>query len=597
MLQSTQSATFAVTREQLERRLDAAAHRTPAEVRFTNGTVADVFSGTFLTDVDVLVTDGVVVDCVPTGSAEALETVDLEGGILLPGFIDAHVHIESSMLVPERFAELVLPHGTAVVVADPHEIANVLGTEGIRYMLDASEGLPLDIRFMLPSCVPATPFEHAGATLDAERLRPLYAHPRVLGLGEVMNVPGVLGKDPDLLQKLLDARTRARPIDGHAPGVLREALSACVVAGITSDHECSTLEEMRESIRRGMCVMIRQGSAAKNLPELIRGVTPENAHMCMFCNDDANPADIALEGHMEKHLRMAVAAGVPAMTAVRMATVNAANRFGLTESGAVAPGRRADFAVVEDLTHFRVRATYHGGRLTSRDGKLTAPLRRPLRPEGVLSRVRTGRVDADTFAIDVPSGRARVIGLVPHEILTMAHELPVRTESGKFDAALNPGLVKVAVLERHHALGTVGTGILSGYIEANAFMPGAVATTIAHDSHNIVVAGGSDADMLAAVERLREIGGGMTVVRDGRVLAELSLPCAGLMSFETGESIAAELEHVYRVARESFRIRDTVEPVMTLAFLALPVIPALRVTDEGLFDVLGWKHVAVDAER
>ena len=416
---------------------------------------------------------------------------------------------------------------------------------------------------------------------------------RLVGLSPCLVIPlhrgGVL--------RLVDARTLARPIDGHAPGVLREALSACVVAGITSDHECSTLEEMRESIRRGMYVMIRQGSAAKNLPELIRGVTPENAHMCMFCNDDANPADIEQEGHMEKHLRMAVAAGVPTMTAVRMATINAANRFGLTESGAVAPGRRADFAIVDDLTNFRVRATYHGGRLTSRDGKLSAPLRAPLRPEGVLSRVRTGRVDADTFAADVPSGRARVIGLVPHEILTTARELPVRTEAGKFDAALNPGLVKVAVLERHHALGTVGTGILSGYVEADAFMPGAVATTIAHDSHNIVVAGGSDADMHAAVERLREIGGGMTVVKDGRVLAELALPCAGLMSFETGESIVAELEHVYRVARETFRIRDTVEPVMTLAFLALPVIPALRVTDEGLFDVLGWKHVAVDAER
>ena len=309
-----------------------------AQLCFTNGIIADVFSGEFLTDVDVLVDNGVVVDCVKTGSREAKETIDLKGAYLLPGFIDTHVHIESSMLSPERFSDLVVPHGTSVVIADPHEIANVAGKARIEYMLKAAEHTPLDIRFMLPSCVPATPFENSGAILKAEDLREFYGHPKVLGLAEVMNIPGVLMGDADLMQKLIDARQRDVAIDGHAPMFLGSQLSACALAGIGSDHECSTVGELKERIRRGMAVNIREGSAAKNFEALIQGVTDENASMCFFCTDDANPSDIQTRGHMEKHLRMAVAAGLKPMTALRMATVYAARHYGLRKIGAIAPG-------------------------------------------------------------------------------------------------------------------------------------------------------------------------------------------------------------------------------------------------------------------
>lgn len=361
----------------LRRRIDASNLAVPADTRFTGGVVADVYTGEFVKGVDVLVKDGLVAAVVPEGIGEARETVDLQGKTLLPAFIDAHVHIESAMLVPERFAELVVPHGTGAVVADPHEIANVLGTVGLDFMLEASEGLPLDIRFQLPSCVPATPFEHAGAVLDAAALEPYWEKKRVLGLGEVMNIPGVLGHDPDLAAKLLHAQKRNRPIDGHAPGILHEARSATAAAGITTDHECSTLEEMRESLSRGMKVIIREGSAAKNLRTLIKGVTPRNSRRCMFCSDDVNPADVERLGHMEKHLRMAVEAGVDPMTAVQMATLNAAEHFGLP-GGAIAPGKPADFAVVEDVTTFRVAETWHrGANWSRRTGSSRSPSARP----------------------------------------------------------------------------------------------------------------------------------------------------------------------------------------------------------------------------
>lgn len=578
----------------LRRRIDASNLAVPADTRFTGGIVADVYTGEFVKGVDVLVKDGLVAAVVPEGIGEARETVDLQGKTLLPAFIDAHVHIESAMLVPERFAELVVPHGTGAVVADPHEIANVLGTVGLDFMLEASEGLPLDIRFQLPSCVPATPFEHAGAVLDAAALEPYWEKKRVLGLGEVMNIPGVLGHDPDLAAKLLHAQKRRRPIDGHAPGILHEARSATAAAGITTDHECSTLEEMRESLARGMKVIIREGSAAKNLRTLIQGVTPRNSRRCMFCSDDVNPADVERLGHMEKHLRMAVEAGVDPMTAVQMATLNAAEHFGLP-GGAIAPGKPADFAVVEDVTTFRVAETWHRGELVAKDGKLTKPIRTPIQPEAVLSRVKLQPVGLETFRLPVPSGEANVIGIVPHEIVTKAEVRTVATDAkGNFDASLNPGLVKLAVLERHHALGTVGLGILSGYVAADARMDGAVATTIAHDSHNIVCAGGSDADMLAAVRALEALGGGMVVVKRGEVVASLALPAGGLMSFEPADAVARGVAAVLRAAEEALHLGEGLEPVMTLAFLALPVIPELRLTDLGLFDVRAWSHVGTD---
>lgn len=564
-----------------------------AQLCFTNGIIADVFSGEFLTDVDVLVDNGVVVDCVKTGSREAKETIDLKGAYLLPGFIDTHVHIESSMLSPERFSDLVVPHGTSVVIADPHEIANVAGKARIEYMLKAAEHTPLDIRFMLPSCVPATPFENSGAILKAEDLREFYGHPKVLGLAEVMNIPGVLMGDADLMQKLIDARQRDVAIDGHAPMFLGSQLSACALAGIGSDHECSTVGELKERIRRGMAVNIREGSAAKNFEALIQSVTDENASMCFFCTDDANPSDIQTRGHMEKHLRMAVAAGLKPMTALRMATVYAARHYGLRKIGAIAPGYRADFAIVNNLKDFKVCDVYLKGEHVAHDGSCLRSVEALHQPTTVLSSVKTAPVSEESLRMEFKTSSIRVIDVLPNQILT---ESGTQTVNGDkhFQASLNPGLVKIAVIERHHEKASIGLGVLRGYIKTNALMNGAIATTIAHDSHNVVIAGGSDADMVLAHDTLKAMGGGMVVVKDHKVLATFALPIGGLMSDGESQDVIVGQSALYETAHQAFDFADGVEPVMTLAFMSLPVIPHLRVTDCGLFDVDRFAFTTLD---
>lgn len=564
-----------------------------AQLCFTNGIVADVFSGEFLTDVDVLVDNGMVVDCVKTGSREAKETIDLKGTYLLPGFIDTHVHIESSMLSPERFSDLVVPHGTSVVIADPHEIANVAGKAGIEYMLKAAEHTPLDIRFMLPSCVPATPFENSGAILKAEDLREFYGHPKVLGLAEVMNIPGVLMGDADLMQKLIDAQQRDVAIDGHAPMFLGSQLSACALAGIGSDHECSTVEELKERIRRGMAVNIREGSAAKNFEALIQGVTDENAPMCFFCTDDANPSDIQTRGHMEKHLRMAVAAGIKPMTALRMATVYAARHYGLRKIGAIAPGYRADFAIVNNLKDFKVCDVYLKGEHVAHDGSCLRSVEVLHQPTTVLSSVKTAPVSEESLLMELKTSSIRVIDVLPNQILT---ESGTQTVNGDkhFQATLNPGLVKIAVIERHHEKASIGLGVLRGYIKENTLMNGAIATTIAHDSHNVVIAGGADADMVLAHDTLKAMGGGMVVVKDHKVLATFALPIGGLMSDGESQDVIVGQSALYETAHQAFDFADGVEPVMTLAFMSLPVIPHLRVTDCGLFDVDRFAFTTLD---
>ena len=561
------------------------------QICFTNAVVADVFSGEFLQNVDVLVSNGQVVDCVPKASRLAQKTIDLDGAYLLPAFIDTHVHIESSMLSPERFSDLVVPHGTGVVIADPHEIANVAGTKGIEYMLKAAANTPLDIRFMLPSCVPATPFENSGATLMAQDLRPFYAQPKVQGLAEVMNIPGVLQQDRDLLQKLFDAKEAGVAIDGHAPMVSGSALSACAVAGIGSDHECATVKEMQERIRRGIAVNIREGSAARNFAALIQGVTDQNAHLCLFCTDDANPTDIETRGHIEKHLRMAVKAGLSPMTALRMATLYAARHYGLKNIGAIAPGYRADFAVVKTLTDFEVLEVFLRGKRVARNGVILAPTKELYQSESVLSSVKTAPLKLENFKIELHGSSIRTIKVLPEQILTEVGRQKICSSEVAFDAKDYPGLVKIAVIERHHEKGTIGLGVLQNYIQPGSLMDGAIATTIAHDSHNVVIAGGNDEDMLLAHDTLRAMGGGMVVVKHHQVIASFALPIAGLMSDRTSVEVIQGQSTLYEVAQEAFNFCDGVEPVMTLAFMSLPVIPKIRMTDKGLFDVEHFKFI------
>ena len=569
---------------------DMVTGRAPADLRIDNVQIVDVLSGE--------VRKGTV--CIGGGrilgfsELEAREVVDGQGAYLIPGLIDGHVHIESSMLCPARFAELILPFGTTTVVADPHEIANVKGMDGLRYMLEASRELPLSVRVMLSSCVPALPVEDSGAVLEAADLAPLLADPDVGGLAEMMNVPGLLGGAPDVLEKIAVAQASGKVIDGHAPMLSGAGLDAYAALGVNTDHECTTPEELQERVARGMYVLMREGSAGREVKKLLPGVTPANQRRCLFCTDDRQPADILERGHINGILRLAVENGLDPVDAVRMATLNAAECYGLRDRGAIAPGLRADLVLVKDLKDFDVLACWAGGELVARDGKMTRSLAM-LDPGVLKSSVNLAPLPAKPFTVNVPSGRARVIGLLEHSLITecRVQDVAVR-EGGEVVLADNPGLLKIAVIERHHATGKMGVGLLDAQYGLKG---GAIATTIAHDSHNIVVAGDDEDDMLLAVREMERIGGGIVMVSGGRVLAELPLPIGGLMSDEPAEAVANRLRELLKLAHEHYHIWEGADAFMTLSFLALPVIPHFKITARGLFDMGTFSFVDVDAEK
>lgn len=567
-----------------------ATGRAPADLRIDNVRIVDVFSGE-IREGSVSIGQGRILGF---SRHEAREVVDGEGRYLLPGLIDGHVHIESSMLCPSRFAELVLPFGTTTIVADPHEIANVKGLDGIRYMLEASRNLPLDVRIMLPSCVPALHLEDAGAVLGAEDILPLLSEKSVGGLAEMMNVPGLLGGDPDVLEKVRGTLAAGKVIDGHSPMLSGKDLEAYAALGVHTDHECSTVEEMKERIACGMYVLLREGSAARDLLKLLPALTPENQRRCLFCTDDRHVSDILQRGHLINNIRLAVSAGIDPVSAVRMATLNAAECYGLNDRGSIAPGRRADLVLVDDLAEFKVHACWAKGELVAREGRMLHEL--PVADE---SRMRNSVVlaplPARPFSVRVPSGRARVIGLLPHSLITEGLEVPVNTTpDGEVELALNPGMTKVAVLERHHATGKIGTGLLNGRY---GLKNGAIATTIAHDSHNIVVAGDNEDDMLCAVREVERIGGGIVMASGSRILESLPLPVGGLMSDRPAEEVSAKLKELLALATSHYHIWEGADAFMSLSFLALPVIPHLKITARGLFDVDSFSFVDVDAER
>jgi len=569
---------------------DMVTGRAPAELRIDNVRIVDVFSGE--------VRSGSI--CIGKGrilgfsQLDALEVMDGQGAYLIPGLIDGHVHIESSMLCPARFAELILPFGTTTVVADPHEIANVKGMDGLRYMLEASRGLPLSVRIMLSSCVPALPVEDSGATLEAADLAPLLNDPDVGGLAEMMNVPGLLGGAPEVLEKVAAAEKAGKVIDGHAPMLSGAGLDAYAALGVGTDHECTTPEELRDRVARGMYVLMREGSAAREVKKLVPGLTPANQRRCLFCTDDRQPADILKRGHINGILKLAVESGVDAVDAVRMATLNAAECYGLRDRGAVAPGRRADLVLVKDLKEFEVLACWAGGELVAREGRMLRSL--DMLDPGVLqSSVNLAPLSARPFSVKVPSGKARVIGLLEHSLITECRVQNVSvSENGEVELADNPGLLKIAVLERHHATGKIGVGLLDAQY---GLQGGAIATTIAHDSHNIVVAGDDEADMLLAVQEMERIGGGIVMVSGGKVIAELPLPIGGLMSDRPAAEVAQKLDELLELARTHYRIWEGADAFMTLSFLALPVIPHFKITARGLFDMDTFAFVNVDAEK
>lgn len=565
------------------RLIEVARGDAPADTLLANARLVNVRSGE-VHDADIALYRGRIAGF---GDYEARETIDLKGAFVCPGLIDAHVHIESSMVTVPEFARAVVPRGTTTVVTDPHEIANVLGIAGIRYMLESSEALPLRVFVMASSCVPATDMETSGAELTAADLAPLFEHPRVIGLAEVMNFPGVFLGVPEVLAKI-DAAGDL-PVDGHAPGLSGKNLNAYIAAGVGSDHESTGVEEAREKLRRGMHIFIREGTTARNLTELLPLVTPSNSAYCSFCTDDRHPQDLLEEGHIDALLRMATAQGLEPVTAIQMATINTAAYFGLRGLGMVAPGYRADLVVFDDLRALRARMVFSEGERVAEDGEYLGPRPRPPEPPGSGVAVAWEKVDLSVAA--GAGARARVIHAIPGQIVTgqSIEELAVRDGLAVCDP--DRDILKIAVIERHRGTGNIGVGFVKGF----GLKSGAIASTVAHDNHNIVVVGASDEDMVAAARAVAETGGGQAVVAHGRVLASVPLPIAGLMSDLPLEAVRDRVEAMTRAARE---LGGTLpDPLMTMSFLALAVIPELKITDLGLVDVGEFRRVKVLADQ
>ena len=561
-------------------RLIAVAHgEQPADLVFKNARIVNVFTGS-IEEAGVAVAEGCIAGF--GDYADAAEVIDLSGKLLAPTFIDPHIHLESTMLTPAEFARLVLPRGTTATVSDPHEIANVMGLEGIKLMLDTSEGLPFDFFFTLSSCVPATTMETSGASLGASDLETLIDHPRILALAEMMNFPGVIYRDPDVMAKLALAHQHAMIIDGHAPLLSGSDLNAYIAGGIRSEHECTQLSEAHEKLAKGMWIFLRQGTTEKNLLELLPLVNETTASRCCFASDDLHPPDILAEGHINASVRLAIEHGLEPVTAIRMASLNPATYFRLDFRGAIAPGYLADMQVLSDLADSLLAplAVYKEGKLVAAEGELRVDLTAPAVAGRAVQTVKLERELApDDFRVKRDGAKLRAIRVIRGQIVTAAEEVDVG-DAAFVESRPDEDLLKLVVVERHTGRGGHATGFVRGF----GFKRGAIASSVAHDSHNLICVGVSDADIALALNHLARMQGGFVVVSDGEVRAALPLPLAGLMSLQSGREVASELDALLAVSHDELG-GALANPFMALSFLALPVIPQLKLTDRGLVDV------------
>ena len=563
----------------LARRIRVARGLEPGDLLIAGGQVVNVFTGA-IERADVVIADGWIAGVGPH-QWTARETVSAAGQFIIPGLIDAHMHLESTLLAPAELARVVVPHGTAAIVADPHEVGNVLGVRGIEMLLAASEGLPLDIFFMVPSCVPCTSWEHAGATLKAADVSQLLGHVRMLGLAEVMDFPAVLDSQQGVLSKVVAANSHHGAVDGHAPGMMGQDLVAYAAAGIRSDHESTTEAEARAKAALGMLVQVREGSGARNLDALLPPMVADELGDWCLATDDIYPDDLTSQGHIDALLRRVVAAGVPAARAVRHATLVPARHYGLRDRGAIAPSYRANVVLVGDLQDFRPRVVVHGGKVVARDGVyLVQSHPAPIPAENT---IRLGPLGERDFDLQLATDSPAVIVATGGQIVTQRRTLPMRPGRWKFDPGIDA--ILIASLERHRATGNVGLGLLQGF----GLKRGAIGSSVAHDSHNMLVAGTEPHEMLACARALEHSGGGFVVVADGKVLALLPLPVAGLISTSDSITVCRQLSEVNAAAGQlGCRLPS---PFITLSFLALSVIPEIRITDQGLFDVVRQEFV------
>ena len=558
-----------------QRIIAAAAGREPADLVLKNATFVNVFSNE-LSTMDIAVAEGLIVGM---GSYQGRSEVDCTGKIVLPGFLDAHIHLESSLVSPTEFVKAVLPHGTTTVVTDPHEIANVMGTDGIEYMLQATEDLPVDVRFMLPSCVPATPLDESGAILDYRAIDSFYDHPRVQGLAEMMNFVGAINGDEQTVEKIVAAQAHHKKIDGHAPDLQGNDLNAYIAAGVYSDHECHDVKDAIAKLERGQFIMIREGTAARNLEALMPLLTGKYADRCMFCTDDKHPNDLLEKGHIDYIVKKAISLGADPITAVKVACHNAARYFLLNNRGGISPGYLADFVIIDNFQDFNIEQVYKKGVLMVDHGEIQdfpSPEIEPYLVERAHKTFHVAALTAEDFAEKRPRG---IIGMVDGEITTV--------DAGYSDRIdVEYDVLKIAVVERHKNTHHIGIGYIQGY----GLKSGAIATSISHDSHNIIAVGTNETDMAAAVNRVVELNGGIVVWDGGQPVAEVPLAIAGIMSDEPLVTVNEKLETA-KDAAHKLGVNPGIDPFMTLSFMALPVIPSLRITTRGVFDVTTQSYV------
>ncbi|MBQ6296435.1 MAG: adenine deaminase [Selenomonadaceae bacterium] len=578
-----------MTKNELKNLIDAAAGRRKADLVIKNCQIVNVLNGEIYSG-EVAIADGKIIGM---GAAEydGKQIFDAGGKFLAPGFIDGHIHIESSYISPEQLGRIIVPRGTTTIIADPHEIANVCGLAGLRYMLDAAQRTKLNIVYAMPSCVPATPFEDAGAVIEASDMEELIGDENIFGLGEFMNAPGIINCDDKALDKILLAKKFDKLIDGHAPNLTGKDLNAYLSAGVGGDHECTTVEEMNERIAKGMYVLIREGSACHNLKTLIKGVTPANSRRVLLCSDDCQPKTILELGHMDKNIRMCVAKGIDPITAIQMATINSAESIGIYDRGFIGIGAHADLVLLDDLKNFRVDKVWIDGELVAENGKYL-PKIIPADISSVRGSVRVKNFSIDRLKMNLTGGKVNIIGIEPGGVVTKKYLAEVKhDETGDFIFDPAQDICKVAVIERHHETGKIGLGLLGGY----GIKRGAVAVSVAHDSHNIIAAGVSNAEIFCAVEALIKMEGGMVLVKDGKIISVIPLLIGGLMSDLSGEELKEKLDALHAKAHAELEISANVEPVMTLTFMSLPVIPEIKLTARGLFDYETFSFIPLEA--
>lgn len=575
-------------KDSLKRLIDVANGKKKAELVIKNGSIVDVCSGKVF-KADLAIAEGYIAGF---GEYEGEKEIDIEGKYISPGLMDAHIHIESSYCTPEEFGRMVVPHGTTTVIADPHEIVNVCGINGFHYMQNAAKNTCLSVKYMMPSCVPATSMEDAGCIILAKDMKEDIVSEAVPGLGEFMDYNAIIQNDDIALDKLVLARNHKKIIDGHSPNLFGKDLNAYVCGGIDTDHECSTLEEMEDRLSRGIYVQLRQGSACHNLEALIPGINEFNFRRCLLCSDDRQPKTIFEDGHLEYHLRTLVKAGISPVMAIAMATINVSDCYGLKDRGMIVPGKRADFVIFDDLKDFKVSSVYILGEEVAKDGNYLKELEK-YDISGVSDTVHLDNFKKEMLQMCLKSDEVFAIEMIAGGVLSKKTKIKIkRDKKGFFVFDKNIDACKCAVIERHHNTGKVGLGIIKGY----GIKSGAIAASVAHDSHNIICVGVNDDEMYMAIENVKQNGGGFSLVKDGKVIESLSLPVAGLMSDLSGEEVSKKLLSLHKKAVDELGVNESLEPVMSLTFMSLMVIPELKLTARGLFDIFENKFIDIEAD-